>query len=87
MLSANDEGSVIDAIFRSLLRVVGTYSGEEYLDLNEPNVENVNPCFLACFGNFYENVANYEDTKQYALSIAQGSERDIKSKIYNLLWD
>ena len=83
----NDDGSITDAIFRSLLRFIGTFSAEEYLDINKDNIERVNPCFLACFGNFYENIANYEQTKQFAMSLMQGGEYEIKSRIHQLLWN
>jgi hypothetical protein len=80
------EGGLIDTIYESLLNVCKAKSAAEFFDTDELNVEISNPCFLASFGNFYKNLANFEDSKKFALDFNVGSTHEIKLKIKHLLW-
>lgn len=86
----DSQDSIINTIYYSLLQFVGsgsTVEAIEYTDFNITNIRMLNPCFLASFGNFYDNVNNYKEIKQFALNLAQGTEMSIKFKLFELLWD
>lgn len=85
-ISANDNYSVIDVIFRSMLEVLQSNTGEKYFDLSQAGIEKFNPCFQA-ISNFDFNLLNFDSTKRLAQILAKGSEFEIKRKIFNLLWD
>ena len=80
------KGGLIDTIYDSLINVCKAKDFSEFLSTDELNVEISNPCFLACFGNFYENLANFEESKQFAINFNVGTANEIKAKIKQLLW-
>ena len=82
--SEREENSLLDFIYQSLLLYVNS-AEQDYTDLSITSIRRNNPCFLASFGNFYDNV-NSAKTKEFAQFLAQGTEQSIKLKLFELLW-